>query len=275
MPELPEVETVVRGLADNIAGERINDVYLSGKNLRFMYDDDFADKLNGRIIKSLQRRAKYILMQLDDEDYLLAHLGMSGKILVMDEADYEQKKHDHVVLFFESGKLAVFNDPRRFGCMLYIAKTELAEHMLIKNLGPEPLTPEFNAQYLKEKFKGKSQDIKVAIMDQNTVVGVGNIYASESLFASGINPRTSAGKVSLKRLESLVDNIKDVLKSAIESGGSTLRDYVRSSGDVGYFQHKFKVYGREGEDCFVCGTKIKKITQTGRSTFYCPNCQKN
>lgn len=273
MPELPEVETVCRGIAKKAIGKKIEQVWVSNKKMRFPAADNFEESLISRKILDVKRRSKYILIELDNDYYLVIHLGMSGKILFQESELYETKKHDHLIIDFDDGSNLVFNDARRFGMYDIIAKSSLENHKLFSELGIEPLDNGFDGKYLKEKFQKKAVNIKQAIMDAKNLVGVGNIYAAESLFRAGINPKISANKLSLKKLNLLSQKIKEVLKEAIESGGSTLRDYVRSDGDIGYFQNKHFVYGRENQPCFICGEKVKKIVQQGRSTFYCEKCQ--
>ena len=272
MPELPEVETVCRGIHSEIKGRTIKEIWQSNKKMRFSAPDNFSEVLIGSKITDVKRRSKYILIELNNGYYLVIHLGMSGRILFQDK-NYETKKHDHLIIDFDDEKNLVFNDTRRFGLYTIIISDELEQHKLFKELGIEPLKPEFNGNYLRSMFKNKSANIKQAIMDAKNLVGVGNIYASESLFRSKINPSIAANKLPLKKLQLLSDKIKEVLNEAIASGGSTLRDYVRSDGDIGYFQNKHYVYGRENLPCFICGSKVKKIVQQGRSSFYCSKCQ--
>ena len=274
MPELPEVETVKRGLEKQIIGKTIKNVVTSDKKLRFPYPKNLESSLEGQKIESLERRSKYILINLKNKKILVMHLGMSGKILFKDKNYKKFDKHDHFIVKFTDGFQLVFNDPRRFGLIDVVDVKEIKTHKLFKDLGAEPLTENFNGKYLKNVLNKKSVAIKQAIMDSHNLVGVGNIYASESLFRTSINPKTAANKINLNKLEELSKNIKIVLKEAIKSGGSTLRDYVRSDGDVGYFQHNFRVYGRENQPCFNCKNAIKKIVQQGRSTYFCPKCQK-
>lgn len=274
MPELPEVETVKRGLEKQIIGKIIGKVLTSDKRLRFEYPKGLEKSLLGQKIYALKRRSKYILIELTNDKILIMHLGMSGKILFKDKSYKKLDKHDHFILKFTDDDQIIFNDPRRFGLVDIVESKKLDSHKLFKDLGIEPLTAEFNGKHLKDIFRNKEQPIKLAIMDSHNLVGVGNIYASEALFRTKLNPKISAGKIKLEKLDELTENIKIVLKEAIKSGGSTLRDYVRSDGDVGYFQHSFKVYGRENQPCFTCKTPLKKITQQGRSTYFCPNCQK-
>jgi formamidopyrimidine-DNA glycosylase len=277
MPELPEVETVVRELQKSLTGHKFTEIITTRSNIREEIPD--LSCLEGAEIKEVERRAKYIIIRLQATGNrqkkeqstiacqlspLIIHLGMSGTIRIGKPEAH--KKHDHVIFSLSNGREMVFNDPRRFGLVT------LYNDKYFKDLGPEPLQPEFNVKYLKNALASRSCAIKLAIMDQKVVVGVGNIYASEALFRSRINPTCPANKV--KNHAELIKNIQNVLSEAIISGGSTLRDYVRSSGDLGYFQHHHAVYGHDGEPCQVCSTKIKKITQGGRSTFYCAKCQK-
>ncbi len=274
MPELPEVETVCRGLESAIKGHTIASVALRRKDLRTPFPRGFAAALEGQRITHINRRAKYILIHLANKTVLIIHLGMSGTLLIH-RKEPAPKKHDHV-LFALSGNLwLVFNDARRFGLMDIAPESALPTHRLFKGLGLEPLEKAFTGPALHAMLKGKKAPIKTAIMDQRLVVGVGNIYASESLFMTGVNPRRAAGKLTPNECEALSGSIKKVLKSAIASGGSTLRDYVRSTGDSGYFQHEFKVYGREDAPCLTCGNPVQRIVQQGRSTFFCPQCQKH
>jgi formamidopyrimidine-DNA glycosylase len=276
MPELPEVETVVRGLHKNIIGKKITDIQQSNKRLRIEYPANLHQVLINQKISEVIRRSKYILIKFIDNPHILViHLGMSGKILFSTLEDYEAKKHDHFILYLDNNDLMIFNDARRFGLVTLVEEGNIEDHKLFKSLGPEPFSDGFNEKYLSQKLEGKTISIKQAIMDANIVVGVGNIYASESLFRTGINPKKPAGKVSSKRLAELIKNIRIVLQEAINSGGSTLRDYVRSDGEIGYFQHNFKVYNKANQPCVICGSNIKKIVQQGRSTYYCGKCQKN
>lgn len=274
MPELPEVETVKRGLEPLLKGRRIADVTLRRKNLRTAFPDSFANALTGAKIKGFRRRAKYILADLDNGMVWMTHLGMSGSFRTYPKtAVFSPETHDHVILTLDNGLRVVFNDPRRFGVMDVFEGKDEAEHRLLKNLGLEPLSNGFSGPALAALMKGKNTAIKVAIMDQALVVGVGNIYASESLFRAGIDPRKAARLVSGKRAENLALAIKDVLNLALESGGSTLRNYRQLDGETGFFQHRFLVYGHAGKPC-PCGIgkahTIKSIVQGGRTTFFCP-----
>lgn len=270
MPELPEVETVVRALSQSVTGSRISGVELRRKDLRIPFPKDFSLIVSGSVIEAVTRRAKYLLFSLDNDHAILAHLGMSGSFSV--NAKHTPTAHDHVIFTLSDKRKIIYNDPRRFGLMTLVKKSEYADHKLLVDLGPEPFSDEFNASYLEAALASRKAPIKPVIMDQNLVVGVGNIYASEALFLAGIDPRKpAADKASKAGL--LVKSIRKVLADAIESGGSSLRDFVHISGESGYFQHKFNVYGREGEPCFTCKNPILSIRQAGRATFLCSNCQ--
>lgn len=277
MPELPEVETVMRGMDAALRGRRIARVDVRRKDLRVPFPKDLAKKLEGRSLAQFSRRAKYVLARLDDGQVLVIHLGMSGRVqLVGPKEEFTPGKHDHLVVTMADGRRFALNDARRFGVVLLLPEEKLDAHPSFRTLGPEPLGNKFDAAYLEEKLAGRKTAIKVAIMDQRIVVGVGNIYACEALYQAGIDPRRAAGKVSRAELEKLVPAIRDVLARAIEAGGSTLRDYKQADGELGYFQHEFKVYGREGEPCPArgCGCRkqggVQRIVQGGRSTFFCP-----
>ncbi len=274
MPELPEVETVKAGLAPVMEGRRIEEVVIHRYDLRQPVPQDFADIVTGATIEQIDRRAKYLLFHLDNAHTVIGHLGMSGRMTHLSATHYEWVKHDHMEWHLDDGHAFIFHDPRRFGLILLSETNALGAHPLLASLGPEPLSEAFDVAYLYKRLKGKNTNIKAAIMDSHIVVGVGNIYASEALFRSKIHPETRAGNVSKARVALLVESIKQVLAEAITSGGSTLRDYVRSSGDIGYFQHRFQTYGREGEPCVTCSESILKIVQSNRSTYFCPECQK-
>ncbi len=271
MPELPEVETVVRGLAASITGSRIAGVQLRRKDLRIPFPKDFAKIITGARIMQLSRRAKYLIFTLDNKTSIIAHLGMSGSFSV--SAPRKPKTHDHVIFTLDDGRTVIYNDPRRFGVMTLCKSDELENHPLLRSLGPEPFSKEFNAAYLKAALQARKGAVKPVLMDQKLVVGVGNIYASEALFLSGINPCEPAPEAAPKAAL-LIKSIRKVLADAIESGGSTLRDFANASGEAGYFQHHFNVYDREGESCFKCGKEIIATRQAGRSTFYCKHCQR-
>ncbi|MAQ81641.1 MAG: DNA-formamidopyrimidine glycosylase [Maritimibacter sp.] len=282
MPELPEVETVRRGLLPVVEGFVIDSADVRRPDLRWPFPDRMADRLAGQTVTALRRRSKYILANLSSGETLIVHLGMSGRMLISgrmpgafvhDHAPTE--KHDHVVLEMSSGARITFNDARRFGAMDLWPTATLQDHWLLKPLGPEPLGNTFHEDYLAERLKGRNTPIKSALLDQNVVAGLGNIYVCEALFRAQIAPRRKAGRISDKRIRSLVPIIRDVLTDAIAAGGSSLRDYRQASGELGYFQHTFRVYGREDQPCTTpgCNGTVARITQSGRSTFFCPNCQ--
>ena len=270
MPELPEVETTLRGVAPHLVGRRITEVDVRERRLRWPVPEEI-DRLAGSIFVSARRRGKYLLFDVGRGTIIL-HLGMSGGLRVLDP-DVAWKKHDHLALRLDSGKELRFHDPRRFGCVLF-CEGDPEEHPLLRDLGPEPLGGEFSADYLQGLARGRKVSIKQLIMNSQVVVGVGNIYACEALFLAGIHPLREAGKVSGARLERLVAAIRQVLSAAIESGGTTLRDFLNEDGQPGYFKQSLNVYGREGEACKVCGRTIKRIVQAQRSTFYCGRCQR-
>lgn len=272
MPELPEVETTRCGLLKTVKGQRIDEVELRRGDLRFPFPGDLQERLIGHTITDIRRRAKYLLIDLDSNDVLLAHLGMSGSFRVIPAAGYEPKKHDHVILHLANGTLCVFHDPRRFGIIDVFGQKEEGGHALLAHLGPEPLSRDFTANYLAKALQRRKGPIKPVLMDQKLVVGVGNIYASESLFLAGIHPDTPAHK-TLQKAPQLVESIRTVLNAAIASGGSTLRDFLGADGASGYFQHRFNVYERENEPCTNCKTSIRSAVHAGRSTYWCPQCQ--
>jgi len=272
MPELPEVETVCRGLAGVLEGRRLAKVELRRKDLRIPFPKGFVASLTGRKVLRVYRRAKYVLMDLDDGQVVIAHLGMSGRMtIVKDQTPLD--RHDHVVFTTDKGVVVRFNDPRRFGLMTVAPAATLDAHNLFRHLGPDAMSDAFDGAYLSRALKGRKTSIKVAIMDQRIVVGVGNIYACEALYRAGISPRRKAGTVAGARSTLLVPAIKAVLAQAIAAGGSSLRDHVQPSGELGYFQDSWQVYGREGESCRNCGNIVKRIVQGGRSTFHCARCQ--
>ncbi|MCP5037086.1 MAG: bifunctional DNA-formamidopyrimidine glycosylase/DNA-(apurinic or apyrimidinic site) lyase [Rhodobacteraceae bacterium] len=276
MPELPEVETVRRGLLPVMEGRVIARADIRREGLRTAFPERMADRLTGARVDALRRRSKYILADLSTGETLIIHLGMSGRMTISTGDHPDLKKHDHVVLDMESGARVTFNDPRRFGLMDMFATNCLQAHPLLVNIGPEPLGNQFNDAVLIRALKGRSTPIKSALLDQKTVAGLGNIYVCEVLLRAGMNPKRKAGQISAKRAAALVPIIRDVLSEAIANGGSSLKDYRQADGELGYFQHAFRVYGREGEPCLSdgCGGKITRITQSGRSTFYCPQCQR-
>ncbi|MFN3826674.1 MAG: bifunctional DNA-formamidopyrimidine glycosylase/DNA-(apurinic or apyrimidinic site) lyase [Micavibrio sp.] len=280
MPELPEVETVCRGLEPVLKGHVITHADVRRKDLRKPFPRGLAAHLKGCTVQGLSRRAKYILIHLDNSYVLVIHLGMSGRIVFQDQS-YIPATHDHFILRTDAGMQIVLNDPRRFGVVDLIAEENVAAHTLFKHLGPEPLASSFTGSFLHEALSGRKTAVKVALMDQRLVVGVGNIYASEALYRAGINPERAAGTIDKGEAVSLVKAIKEVLREAIKAGGSTLKDHRQANGELGYFQHSFAVYDREGDVCPVGrlkktarGHTIRRIIQGGRSTFYCPACQK-
>lgn len=270
MPELPEVETTCRGIAPHVTGQKIRLIELRETRLRWPVSPEIEDLVGSRI-KSVSRRAKYLLLGFDSGT-LLIHLGMSGSLRVIDPAA-DLRKHDHVLISLENGMQLRFHDPRRFGCMLWTDENS-EDHELIKKLGPEPLSDDFNVEYLAATLASRKTTIKQAIMDGKVVVGVGNIYACEALYKSGIYPGRIASEVKRPRLKKLVDEIKAVLSFAIEEGGTTLKDFLREDGTAGYFKQKLNVYDREGKVCRSCEGLIEKVVLGQRSTFYCPKCQK-
>jgi formamidopyrimidine-DNA glycosylase len=277
MPELPEVETVRRGLALRMEGRRIRQLRLNRPDLRLAMPADLRERVEGRRVERLGRRAKYILLHLEDGGVVIAHLGMSGRLVLSEPgAALPADAHDHVVFTLEDGAELRFNDARRFGMLDYAAATELERHKFFIHLGPEPLGNEFSGPALAAKLKGKATPIKAALLDQRVVAGLGNIYVSESLYYAGLSPRRLASTVIGPRAERLVEAIRNVLERAIAAGGSSLRDYVQASGELGYFQHQWAVYGKEGERCPGCDCRqgIRRIVQSGRSSFYCSKRQR-
>lgn len=270
MPELPEVETTLQGIAPAITGEKIKSVIVRERRLRWTIPASFEQTLSGNTIDHVSRRAKYLLIHTQNGT-LIVHLGMSGSLKIATDSTV-LRKHDHVDILFFNGTRLRFHDPRRFGCLLWTKKDPF-QHKLLKTLGPEPLTDMFNARYLYTKSRNRKVSIKQFIMNSHIVVGVGNIYASEALFMSGINPKRMASGISLTRYECLNNSIKTVLSEAIKQGGTTLRDFVSGKGEPGYFQQKLNVYAKQGDACSRCNSTIKTIKQGQRSTFYCPNCQ--
>jgi formamidopyrimidine-DNA glycosylase len=301
MPELPEVETVRRGLQPVMEGAKIVKAEARRKDLRFPFQKDFVARLEGQTVTGLGRRAKYLMADLGSGDVLLMHLGMSGSFRVLQDGEGKtpgefhhprsgDRAHDHVVFHMSSGAAVVFNDPRRFGYMKIIARGKLDDEPLLKDLGPEPLGNEFDAAMLAHACANKKTSLKAALLDQRVVAGLGNIYVCEALFRSQLSPRrlaaTLATKAALRKgiaggeptdhARRLVGAIHAVLNQAIKAGGSSLRDHRQTSGELGYFQHSFAVYDREGEKCQTsgCGGIVRRFTQNGRSTFWCPKCQK-
>ena len=293
MPELPEVETVRRGLPPVMEGSKILRAEARRKDLRFPFQKDFVARLTGQTVTGLGRRAKYLMADLGSGDVLLMHLGMSGSFRVERKHDGstpgefhhprgKDAAHDHVLFRMSSGADIVFNDPRRFGYMKIIARNALDAEPLLKGLGPEPLGNEFDAAMLARACVGKSTSLKAALLDQRVVAGLGNIYVCEALYRAHLSPKRQASTLANRKGEPtdyatrLVDAIHDVLNQAIKAGGSSLRDHRQTDGELGYFQHSFQVYDREGEKCQAAGCSgiVKRFTQNGRSTFWCPKCQK-
>lgn len=273
MPELPEVETVCRGLGPHLEGRRVARVDVRRRDLRVPLAADFEQELEGARVQAVRRRAKYILCATDRGSLWVTHLGMSGRMLYhAPGVEVAPQKHDHLLLTLEDGARLVFNDARRFGFSGLVGEAEMHVHPWFSHLGVEPLEEAFSAAYLLAGAEGRRQPVKNFIMDQRVVVGVGNIYASEALYHAKIRPDRPACEVTDAEAARLVAAIREVLAAAIASGGSTLRDYVRSSGDVGSFQHRFTVYGRDGTSC-ACGGCIRRVVLGGRASFYCPDCQ--
>lgn len=283
MPELPEVETVRRGLSPAMQGVVIEKADVNRPDLRWPFPDRMAERLTGQRVERLRRRSKYILADLDSGETLLIHLGMSGRMTVSGDPlgqfvhDHPMpEKHDHVVFHMANGARIIFSDPRRFGAMDLLPTATADQHKLLTVLGPEPLGNDFHEQHLIDAFKGKNTPVKSALLDQGIVAGLGNIYVCEALYRAGVSPRRKAGQISASRVAALVPIIRQVLQEAIDAGGSSLRDFRQADGELGYFQHSFDVYGREAEPCRTagCSSTIKRITQSGRSSFYCAQCQR-
>lgn len=295
MPELPEVETVIRGLSPVLMGRRIARAEVRRSGLRFPFPADFAARLQNRQFTGLRRRAKYILATLDDGNCLLIHLGMTGRFTVLDKsavpnslgefyyhsAETGSGAHDHLVLTLDTGTQVVYTDPRRFGIMDLFHESESQTHKLLKDIGVEPLGNEFNGAYLAKHFKGKSAPLKAALLDQQIIAGLGNIYVSEILHRAGLSPKRAAKTLAGKRaqdirLDHIARHVREVLGEAILAGGSTLRDFAGADGNEGAFQQRFAVYDRANDNCVKpgCHGVIRRIVQSGRSTFYCPKCQK-
>lgn len=271
MPELPEVETCRRGISPHLLNQSINKIVIREHKLRWPIPRNLNAITKGKTINAIERRGKYLLLRLDNGTIII-HLGMSGSLRIC-EPSTPAEKHDHMDIVFNNQKMLRLKDPRKFGCVLW-TKDKPEDHKLLVKLGPEPLSDNFNAESLYKTSRKRTCSIKAFIMNSHMVVGVGNIYACESLFLSGINPKRKAGSLSKKRCEKLVKNIKNILKAAIKLGGTTLRDFTREDGQPGYFAQELNVYGRSGEACVVCKQAIKQFTQQQRSTFYCSHCQR-
>ncbi|MGP4685710.1 bifunctional DNA-formamidopyrimidine glycosylase/DNA-(apurinic or apyrimidinic site) lyase [Agrobacterium pusense] len=298
MPELPEVETVRRGLAPAMEGARVRKLHLGRPDLRFPFPEDFAELIEGKTIISLGRRAKYLLIELEDGLTIVSHLGMSGSFRVEAEADAEGSipgvfhhprskdgKHDHVVFYLDKGEeriCVIYNDPRRFGFMHLVERSKLDLYPAFAELGPEPTGNMLSADYLASRFDGKSQPLKSTLLDQKVIAGLGNIYVCEALWRAHLSPLRAAGTLVTKggkptaKLVDLTEKIRDVIADAIAAGGSSLRDHIQTDGTLGYFQHSFSVYDQERQPCRTPGCRgtVERVVQAGRSTFYCAACQK-
>lgn len=292
MPELPEVETVRRGLAPVMEGGVIARAEVNRPDLRWPFPPDMAGRLTGQTVLGLRRRSKYILADLSSGETLLIHLGMSGRMLISGDPSNQRfassktgnfvhdhptpEKHDHVVLHMKSGARITFNDPRRFGAMDLLTTAVAEDHPLLAKIGPEPLGNTFDEKYLTARLEGRNTPIKSALLDQRIVAGLGNIYVCETLYRAGISPLRKAGQISARRAGALVTIIREVLRDAIEAGGSSLRDFRQADGELGYFQHRFDVYDREGQPCrrTGCDGTVVRTVQSGRSSFYCSQCQR-
>ncbi|OEZ33725.1 DNA-formamidopyrimidine glycosylase [Francisella endosymbiont of Amblyomma maculatum] len=274
MPELPEVETVKRGLIKTIINKTILDIEINTDKLRYAIDKSQLVKIKNKVIKQIQRRGKHLIVFIEDDLQLIIHLGMSGVIKVMDSANYNKIKHDHIVVKLSDNLNLVYNDPRKFGYWLVNTNHIPLRHRVLVSHGVEPLTADFNSDYLISKLKHTSRKIKQTIMDNNIVVGVGNIYASEALFDSNILPTRASNTITKKETDKLVSSIKKILEKAIIQGGTTLKDYKNTEGKPGYFTQQLNVYGRADQQCYVCNTKIESLVIAQRNTFFCKKCQK-
>lgn len=275
MPELPEVETTLRGIGPHLKGKRIVDAVVRQPALRWPVPGDLPGHLNGQLFGECARRGKYLLLAVGEQEgggHLLIHLGMSGSLRLVPRAT-PPAKHDHLDILLKQGSVLRFTDPRRFGAVLWV-EGEPSEHKLLKSLGPEPLGENFTAEYLYRRSRRRKVPVKSFVMDSHVVVGVGNIYANEALFKSGIHPLREAGRISLARYELLCEAIKTVLADAITQGGTTLRDFVGGDGKPGYFKQQLAVYGRSGEACIRCGGSLREVRLAQRSTVYCARCQR-
>ena len=281
MPELPEVETVRRGLLPVMEGQVIAEAQVNRPDLRFPFPEAMADRLTGQTVLSLRRRSKYLLADLSSEETLLIHLGMSGRMLIsgaiLGEFHHPHpapQKHDHVILTMSNGTKITFNDARRFGAMDLMPTAQWQSHKLLTGLGPEPLGNTFNESYLTQRLQNRQTPIKAALLDQALIAGLGNIYVCEVLHRAKIAPTRLAKAITAAEIARLVAIIRDVLAEAIDAGGSSLRDYRQTDGELGYFQHTFRVYDRAGQSCHTCQTPIIRLVQSNRSSFYCPTCQR-
>ena len=272
MPELPEIETLKRGLENFLTGRIITEVKLHRADLRYKLSETLPSEILATTIVALRRIAKYLIIELNNGYSIAVHLGMSGRLTIKG-LNHKIQKHDHVIFVLDNNSLLVFNDVRRFG-MIYTFPTAFPCQKIFGKLGPDPLSDNFNASYLKEKLSNRKASIKSALMDNTIVVGIGNIYASESLFQANINPARQSHSLAETELEKLVESIKNVLKKAILAGGTTFKDFVNSDNKPGYFKQELAVYARKGEKCIKCSNVIIRTKQCGRASFYCPNCQK-
>ena len=281
MPELPEVETVRRGLAPVMEGRTIVSLTQNRADLRFPFPERFAKRVSGHKVVRLGRRAKFLTAELSSGEVLVMHLGMTGRFTVSGQRTGSYKydtgtdpAHDHVVIVLDSHDIVTYNDPRRFGFMELWPAEQFQAYPRLTAMGPEPLSNHFSAAYLDTALKGKKAPIKAALLDQSVIAGLGNIYVCEALWRARISPKRLSQSIPGQRAARLAPAINDVIAEAIEAGGSSISDFASASGELGYFQHRFAVYDREGEDCRACGTTIKRLVQSGRSTFYCPSCQR-
>ena len=275
MPELPEVETTLRGLESYLQEKRFEQVEVRRRDLRWPIADEFEETLTDQHVTGYRRRGKYLILDLSNGYSVLGHLGMSGTFRVEPTMPKELRIHDHVLITADSGEVAIFCDPRRFGFLLLNETKTLSDHPRLIKMGPDPFDEEvLTVTYLKDKLSKRAGAIKPVLLDQQLVAGIGNIYASEALFIAGIHPKRPANSLKTKEIEGLIPSIREVLSAAITSGGSTLRDFSGASGETGYFQHAFKVYGHAGKPCFGCNSPLKVEVMTGRSTFFCEKCQK-
>ena len=283
MPELPEVETVRRGLLPVMEGARVVRADVNRPDLRWPLPERMAERVSGTRVMALRRRSKYLLADLSSGETLLVHLGMSGRILISGDAPGAFRnrhaihdRHDHVVFHMEGGARVTFNDPRRFGAMDLVATETAEQHKRLAGIGPEPLGNDFDEVYLTSTLKGRRTTIKSALLDQRVVAGLGNNYVCEVLHRSGVSPTRRVSRLAARRIAGLVPNVRDVLSEAIAAGGSSLRDFRQADGELGYFQHTFRVYGRDGDPCVKpgCGGRIVRTVQSGRSSFHCPKCQR-
>ncbi|WP_416906790.1 MAG: bifunctional DNA-formamidopyrimidine glycosylase/DNA-(apurinic or apyrimidinic site) lyase [Polymorphobacter sp.] len=271
MPELPEVETVMRGLSPVWLGQRFARVVLGRADLRRPFPAGLGQRLTGARVMAVGRRAKYGLVETDRGDTLIIHLGMSGRMRLDPSVPM---KHDHVVFETDAGRVVAFNDARRFGSLDLVPTEELSAHPLLAGLGPEPLGPDFNADVLAAVLAGRTAPVKALLLDQRRVAGLGNIYVCEALYRAGIDPRRASGRIGAGRVAALAEAVCAVLHEAIAAGGSSLRDHAAPDGTLGYFQAGFRVYGREGEACGGCGAPVRRLVQSGRSSFFCSRCQR-